>query len=92
MAVQRNAAVAHFDVGLIVLSEPVPASVVSQYEALPTTGLADTLSTGTDVSIVGSGVQVNQRGGGRPVWTGPKVRLYAPSEVFGAHCANQDEF
>ena len=44
------------------------------------------------MSIVGYGVQVNQRGDGPPVWTGPKVRLYAPSEVFGGNYAIQDEF
>ena len=83
---------AHFDVGLIVLSEPVPTSVVSTYGQLPAAGLVDTLSTGTDVAIVGYGVQVNQRGDGPPVWTGPRVRLYAPSEVFGGNYVNREEF
>jgi trypsin len=83
---------AHFDVGLIVLSEPVPTSVVAEYGQLPSVGLVDTLATGADVDLVGYGVQVNQRGGGKPVWTGPRVRLYAPTEVFGGNYANRDEF
>jgi hypothetical protein len=83
---------AHFDVGVIVLSEPVPTSVVSRYGQLPTADLVDTLATGTDVAIVGYGVQVNQRGGGTPVWTGPRVRLYAPTEVFGGQERTGDEF
>ena len=74
------------------LSEPVPTSVVSRYGQLPADGLVDTLSTGTDVAIVGYGVQVNQRGDGPPVWTGPRVRLYAPSEVFGGNYVNREEF
>jgi hypothetical protein len=83
---------AHFDVGLIELSEPVPASVVSRYGQLPTADLVATLANGTGVAIVGYGVQVNQRGGGKPVWTGPRVRLFAPSEVFGGQERTGDEF
>jgi hypothetical protein len=83
---------AHFDVGVIVLSEPVPTSVVSTYGQLPAAGLVDTLATGADVDLVGYGVQVNQRGDGPPQWTGPRVRLYAPTEVFGGNYRNRDEF
>ena len=72
-----------YDVGVIVLTEPVPTSVVSEYAELPPAGVVDTLAPRTQVDLVGYGVQVNQRGGGPPVWTGPRVRLYAPSQLVG---------
>lgn len=58
------------DVGVVVLTEPVPTSLVSEYGQLPVAGLVDTLRVGTCVDQVGYGVQQNLRGGGPPVWTG----------------------
>src|SRR5574341_1427973 len=45
------------DVGLIVLSERVPKSVVGQYVQLPSAGLVDTLPNKTPIDFVGYGVQ-----------------------------------
>ena len=58
------------DVGIIVLSEPVPTSVVSDYAELPSPGLVDDLSKKAPVTLVGYGVQERIVGGGPPVWAG----------------------
>jgi len=80
------------DVGIVVLSEPVPASVVSEYAELPAEGLVDTLENKTGVDFVGYGVQEQLRGGGPPVWTGLRNRLYAPSELVSGNFTHSDEF
>ncbi len=80
------------DVGIIVLSEPVPTSVVSEYAELPAQDLVDTLENKTPVDFVGYGVQEQIRGGGPPVWTGLRVRLYAPSELISGNFKHSDEF
>ena len=80
------------DVGVIVLSEPVPTSVVSEYAELPEEGLVDTLRNKTPVDFVGYGVQEQIRGGGPPVWAGLRVRLYAPTELVSGNFNHSDEF
>lgn len=80
------------DVGVIVLTEPVPASVVSEYAELPTAGLVDTLANKTAVDLVGYGVSVQLHGGGPPVWTGPRVRLFAPTQLVSGNFTHGDEF
>ena len=80
------------DIGIIVLSEPVPAEVVSQYAALPSEGLVDTLVNKTGVDFVGYGVQEQNVGGGPPVWTGLRNRLFAPSELVSGTFKHSDEF
>jgi hypothetical protein len=72
---------AAYDVGVIVLSEPVPTGVVSEYALLPEAGLVDDLSNKTAVDLVGYGVQEQVRGGGPPVWTGQRIRLYAATQL-----------
>ena len=47
------------DAGIVVLSEPVPTSVVSQYAQLPSAGLVDTLKNKTGVDLVGYGAGAN---------------------------------
>ena len=83
---------AHRDVGVVVLSEPVPASVVSEYALLPAAGLVDTLKNKTRVDFVGYGVQSQIHGGGKPYWTGLRVRLYAPSELVSGKFVHSAEF
>jgi hypothetical protein len=79
------------DVGIVVLSEPVPTSVVSEYAELPTAGLVDTLKK-APIDFVGYGVQTQIHGGGPPVWTGLRNRLYAPSNTVSGNFVHSDEF
>lgn len=80
------------DVGVVVLSEPVPTSVVSEYAQLPSAGLVDTLKNKTALDLVGYGVQEQIHGGGPPVWTGLRVRLYAPSQLVSGKFVHSSEF
>jgi hypothetical protein len=79
------------DIGVVVLSEPVPTSVVGAYAELPAAGLVSTLPARTAVDLVGYGVQERERGGGQPVWTGLRVRLWAPSELVSGSFVHNDE-
>lgn len=80
------------DVGIVVLKEKVPAAVVSQYATLPPAGFVDTLPNKTKVDLVGYGVQEQFHGGGPPVWSGPRIRLFAPSELVSGEFTHSDEF
>lgn len=80
------------DVGIVILSEPVPTDVVSGYAELPEEGLVDTLENKTKVDFVGYGVQEQNVGGGPPVWTGLRNRLFAPSELVSGNFVHSDEF
>lgn len=84
------------DVGIIVLSEPVPTSVVSQYAELPEEGAVDELANKTPIDFVGYGVQeqVKTEPGQSPRarWTGPRIRMYAPSELVSGNFKHSDEF
>jgi len=73
---------AKWDVGIIVLSEPVPTSVVDEYVQLPSEGLVDGLGDGTPIDYVGYGVNQRFVGGGPPVMGGPRVRLFATGELI----------
>jgi secreted trypsin-like serine protease len=90
------------DVGIILLSEPVPISVVNRYAALPTQGVVDTLKNKTSVDLVGYGVQFQAQIPGSALpgppppppflrWTGPRVRLFAPSELVTGNFQHSDE-
>ena len=80
------------DVGVVVLTEPVPTSVVSQYAQLPAAGRVDALANGSRVDIVGYGVSQRTRGGGPPVWGGPRIRMYAPHQLVSQNFVHSDEF
>jgi hypothetical protein len=80
------------DVGIVVLSEPVPAAVVGEYATLPSEGLVDTLANKTEIDFVGYGVQEQIHGGGPPVWTGLRNRLFAPSELVSGNFKHSDQF
>jgi hypothetical protein len=80
------------DVGVIVLTESVPDSVVSRYAQLPSAGLVGTLKNKTGIDFVGYGVQEQIRGGGPPVWAGLRNRLFAPSELVSGKFVHSDSF
>lgn len=84
------------DVGLIVLSERVPKSVVGQYVQLPSAGLVDTLPNKTPIDFVGYGVQEQDMDyPGEPPrarWEGPRWRLYAYSELVSGEFTHSEEF
>jgi hypothetical protein len=80
------------DLGIIVLDEPVPASVVSSYAALPSEGLVDGLANKTPVDFVGYGVQAQVQQAGGQVWTGLRNRLFAPSELVSGNFTHSDQF
>jgi hypothetical protein len=85
------------DVGIVVLDEPVD---VGGFAALPTAGLVDTLKNKTAVDLVGYGVQYQAQVPGNQVpqpppyyrWTGPRVRLYAPSEKVSGKFVHSAEY
>ena len=88
------------DVGIIVLTEPVPTSAVSDYAELPDAGLVDTLKNKTGVDFVGYGVQDQAQIPGNQLpqpppfyrWGGPRVRLFAPSELVSGNFVHSDAF
>ncbi len=80
------------DVGIVVLSEPVPTSIVSRYADLLSEGLVDTLANKTSLNLVGYGVQEQFTGGGPPVWSGLRVRLFAPTELVSGEFTHSDQF
>jgi len=83
-------------VGVVVLTEPVPTSVVDEYGQLPSARLVDTLANKTPVDFVGYGVQFQISGQGgippRARWTGPRNRFFAPSELVSGNFAHSSEF
>jgi hypothetical protein len=80
------------DIGVVVLDEPVPTSVVSRYAVLPEANLVDTLPRMSRIDLVGYGVSQQLRGGGPPVWTGPRVLLYAPTQLVSGNFVHAGEF
>ena len=80
------------DVGIIVLSERVSTSEVSNYGQLPTAGLSETLKIRTNIDFVGYGVQTNLRGGGQPEWTGLKNRYFSNGELLSTKSAMSSQF
>lgn len=83
---------AYRDVGIVVLSEPVPVSVVSEYAELPEVGLVDDMRNKSPLDLVGYGVQVQVQQAGGQVWTGLRNRLYAYSELVSGKFVHSDEF
>jgi hypothetical protein len=62
------------------------------YATLPAPGLVDTLKNKTKLDLVGYGVQEQLHGGGPPVWTGLRIRLYAPSELVSGNFVHSAEY
>ncbi len=85
------------DVGIVVLDEPVD---VGGFAALPTAGLVDSLKNKTAIDFVGYGVQFQAQIPGKELpqpppyyrWTGPRVRMYAPSEMVSGNFVHSAEY
>jgi hypothetical protein len=85
------------DTGVVVLDTPV---AMDEYAALPTAGLVDTLKNKTTVDFVGYGVQYQAKIPGNALpqpppyyrWTGPRIRMYAPSELVSGKFVNSAEY
>jgi hypothetical protein len=88
------------DVGVVVLEKRVPKQVVSEYAQLPSAGLVDTLENKTAINFVGYGVQYQAQIPGNQLpqpppyfrWGGPRVRLYAPSELVSGEFVHSSEY
>jgi hypothetical protein len=85
------------DVGVVVLEAPVD---VGGFAELPEAGLVDTLKNKTDIDFVGYGVQYQAQIPGNELpqpppfyrWTGPRVRLFAPSKLVSGKFVFSDEY
>jgi hypothetical protein len=85
------------DVGIVVLDGSVTGIVPAD---LPDAGLVDMLKNKAPVDLVGYGVQYQAQIPGNELpqpppyyrWTGPRVRLYAPSEMVSGNFVNSAEF
>jgi hypothetical protein len=85
------------DVGIVILDEDVD---VGGFAALPEAGLVDTLKNKTDMDVVGYGVQYQAQIPGSELpqpppynrWTGPRLRLYAPSALVSGKFVNSAEY
>ena len=85
------------DVGIVVLDEPVTDV---GFAALPTAGLVDTLKNKTGIDFVGYGVQYQAQIPGNELpqpppyyrWTGPRVRMYAPSNMVSGNFVHSAEY
>lgn len=78
------------DVGIVVLSEPVPTSAVSSFVQLPAAGLANTLAKNSPITLVGYGDQFRLVGGGPPNTAGFLVRLTTPATFISGQFSNQE--
>lgn len=85
------------DVGVVVLDEPV---YMDEYAELPEAGLVDMLRNKTGIDFVGYGVQYQAQIPGNLVpqpppynrWTGPRIRMYAPSELVSGKFVHAAEY
>ncbi len=65
------------DIGVVVMSAPVPASVVPRLASLPSPGKSVQLGNKATVTVVGYGVQSLARGGGNPTIASTGTRVFA---------------
>jgi hypothetical protein len=82
------------DVGIVVLSQPVPTSVVGEYAQLPALGQVDALAKGSTIDLVGYGVQKRYVGGGPPQWDweGSISRRRTSGELVSGQFVNSGSF
>ncbi len=79
------------DVGIVVLSEPVPTSVVASYVQLPQAGLAGTLPNRSTIRHVGYGDQFRVVGGGPPLTGGLLQRLTTVADLISGKFDNSEQ-
>jgi hypothetical protein len=85
------------DTGVVILDQPI---TVARYAQLPTPGIVDSLKNKTDIDFVGYGVQYQAQIPGNQLpqpppynrWTGPRVRMYAPSELVSGNFVHSAEY
>jgi hypothetical protein len=77
------------DVAVITLNAD---SNPGSFAALPPAGLVDTLPMGSEVDLVGYGVQGFVRGGGKPGQIFLFTRFFAPSMLIASNSTLSDEF
>jgi hypothetical protein len=81
------------DVGVVVLDEPI---VMDHYAKLPDAGQVGDLKSKTKIDFVGYGVSEQLKAyPGQPPrsrWTGPRVRMYAPSELVSGKFIHSPEY
>jgi hypothetical protein len=83
------------DVAVIILKEPVPLKVVSEYAQLPQLGIVDTLWANTAVQLVGYGVQDHltpRNIGVVNTWTGTLMRTSAQAKTISNNFEWSNEF
>lgn len=86
------------DVGVVTLGTPRTA-LPTTYAQLPSPGEVGTLANKTPVDVVGYGVQFQAQIPGNLLpqpppfnrWTGPRVRLWAPTELVSGNFQSSDE-
>ena len=86
------------DVGVVTLGEPRTA-LPTGYAVLPSSGFVDTLANKSPVDLVGYGVQFQAQIPGNQLpqpppfyrWTGPRERMFAPSEILTGSFQGSDE-
>ncbi len=85
------------DVGIVVLDEDID---VGGFADLPTAGLVDTLKNKSAIDFVGYGVSEQAKIPGKELpqpppyyrWTGPRVRLYAPSNLVSGKFVHSADY
>jgi hypothetical protein len=87
------------DVGVVTLDVP-RTTLPTDHAQLPSEGLVDTLANKTPVDLVGYGVQFQAQVPGNQLpkpppfyrWTGPRERMFAPTELVSGNSTSSDEF
>lgn len=83
------------DVGIVVLTDPVPTTVVSTYGQLPTEGSVDKLPKNSGVDLVGYGVQYQVKPmnmGPYNAWTGLRERFQTQADIIPGKFSWSDVF
>jgi hypothetical protein len=87
------------DAGIVTLDPTTAKNLPTVYAQLPTAGVVDTQANKAAVDVVGYGVQFQAQIPGNQLpkpppfnrWTGPRVRLFAPTELVSGNFQSSDE-